>query len=110
MEGVLNSLLFDDDPIVGKRQILHVDEVDDKVVFEEKHDVTDILETNKALQNMVDEKANWKGEMHRVASIPMGIFMELQRKGITKDKKAFLRWLDDPEQKVFRTRPGKLSK
>jgi hypothetical protein len=46
--------------------------------------------------------------MDRVASIPMGVYMELDAKGIARDEKAFARWLDDPDQRAFRTRPGRL--
>jgi hypothetical protein len=86
-----------------------VDETDDVVHFEERQDVTEIVEDNKHFMNATDERARY-GEFDRVASIPIGVFMELRKKGIVQDRKAFARWLDDPDNKVFRTRPGKLSK
>jgi hypothetical protein len=38
-----------------------------------------------------------------VARIPMVIWQNLQRLGITKDEAALNRWLNDPDNCVFRT-------
>jgi hypothetical protein len=82
---------------------------EERTVFETIHDVEPILEANKLFMNDVDERARY-GEMDRVASIPLDIYLELDRKGIAKDPVAFKRWLDDPDNRAFRTRPGRLSR
>lgn len=50
----------------------------------------------------------WKGDMHKVASIPMVVYHELQQKGIDRDQAEMKRWLNKAENQVFRTKPGKV--
>lgn len=78
-------------------------------IYEDVQDVTEILDANKAEYNMHDERSRWNHEGTKVASIPLVVWEELKRKGIADDQKALLRWLDDPDNRAFRTRPGKLS-
>lgn len=102
------SRLFSSDPLTRVRTLWHED-VDGNVTIETQHDVEDIIDLSKASYNSTDERARFgKGVMHRVAQIPMPILMELERRGITKDPKAFKKWLNDPDNRVFRTRPGKV--
>lgn len=100
---------FDDDPLTAQSRIFHFDYETDRVIMESQQDITDLVEVNKAEFNLHDERTPYN-EMHKVASIPMPVMMELHRKGILEDEKAFRKWLDDPDNKVFRTRPGRLSK
>lgn len=99
---------YDYDDATGIVRSVHFQSSDDAYTFVTRQDVTPIAEDAKAHFNSVDERTPWKGEMHRVASIPMTIFMDLQKKGIIKDKKAFAAWLNHPDNRVFRTRPGKV--
>ena len=39
----------------------------------------------------------------KVASIPLVIWRQLQRLGITNDEQALFKWLNDPDNRVFRT-------
>lgn len=104
----MQTRLFDADPVTGIRRLFHWDPVDRKAHIETIHDVEDILEGNKERYNGVDERAGWKGEMHRVASIPMPLFFELKKKGIVDDPKALRQWLNDSDNRLFRTRPGRV--
>jgi len=81
---------------------------DGSVTLETIQDVTDIAEANKQVFNQFDERSNWKGDMHKVASIPMSVYYDLKRKGILDDPAAMKRWLNSSENQVFRTRPGKV--
>jgi hypothetical protein len=45
-----------------------------------------------------------------VARLPLHVYFELKRKGIADDKEAFAKWLDDPANSAWRTRPGRVSK
>jgi hypothetical protein len=101
------SLLFDEDRDAAMRRIWHQD-ADGRIVLQTEHDVQDIIDDAKTRYNLHDERAPWKGDTHKVAQIPMPILMELERKGITRDQKAFKAWLNDPDNRVFRTRPGKV--
>jgi hypothetical protein len=100
------------------RPVFHA-ENDDKGTFHygEEQDCEDIIESNKYLYNLHDQRAPFvqrkadgtKEVFHRVGNIPMVILMDLMSKGILDDDKAFKKWLDDPDNKYFRTRPGRLS-
>lgn len=63
---------------------------------------------NRYFYNQFDERARWKDEGEVVARIPDPILLRLQEQGLLDDKIAFLKWLDHPDQRVFRTRPGRL--
>jgi hypothetical protein len=99
--------LFDLDPLQKIRRLFHWDNSSDSFVIETQQEVTDIVEANKSLYSEIDARARY-GEMDRVASIPMNIYMDLQKSGIADDPKAFKRWLNDPDNRVFRTRPGRI--
>lgn len=104
------SRLFDEDPLTGSRTIFHHD--GENITFETINDFTDLVEANKASMNVFDERARFKNDLNRVASIPLEILFELKRKGVlgdnfmVLDQKAFKRWINDSDNKAFRTRPG----
>lgn len=112
MAPVITRVLDDSDGITS---LVHTD--GETITFEDFQDVENVLEMNKLLYNDVDAKTPFKGDgLHRVASIPLVVMVELERQGIVdsawnvKDEARFLRFLDDPENIYFRTRPGKLSR
>jgi hypothetical protein len=100
--------LLDYDPVMKIKRVFHYDEVEDAFHIETLQDVTGIAEHAKTLNAQKDERASWKGDMHLVASIPMTVYAELEAKGITRDEKAFKKWLNDRDNRVFRTRPGQV--
>ena len=100
------SKLFDIDPVPGVKKMWHYDGDKDEAIIETVVDATDVIEENKAAYNQVDEKANWKGDMHKVASIPMALFYDLKKQGIIDDQARLKAWLNDPDNRFFRTRPG----
>ena len=99
--------LFDYDPVAKTKQFFHFNHADDSGVIETLQDCTDIVEDAKGKFNLIDERAGWKGDIHHVAQIPNSVFFALP-KALREDPKALKRWLNDPDQKAFRTRPGKL--
>jgi hypothetical protein len=103
----MESRLFDADPITGSRTILHID--DKRVVAEERQDVGAIVEAAKRRFNSVDERASF-GEMSHVSFIPMNILYELRRKtkGNREFDAALRKWLNDRDNRDFRTRPGRV--
>jgi hypothetical protein len=103
----MQKLLISENQGIGQKQYWHEDD-DGNVTIQTVQDVTAVVEANKAAFNQVDEKANWKGDLHKVGSIPMSIYFDLQRRGILHDEKRLKVWLNDPENRVFRTRPGKV--
>ena len=102
----MTSKLFDYDPITGTKKIWHYDAGKDEAVIETIFDVQAIGEDNKAKYNSFDERANWNGDMHHVASIPMSLFYQMKAEGKLDDQAYMRRFLNDPNNRVFRTRPG----
>ena len=76
---------------------------DDKFVYHTKQDVRPIIEHCKVLSEQTPGK-----EMRHVAEIPMVIYQQAMREGWIKDKAKFKRWLNDPENRFFRTTGGKV--
>jgi len=99
--------LFDYDPTTGTTKWWHYDADKDEATIETVFEVGDLIEQNKASFNSVDERAKW-GEWSKVASIPMQLFYRLKNQGIVDDPAAMKRWLNDPDNKLFRTRPGRV--
>jgi hypothetical protein len=101
--------LLDIDPLTKVRSMFHSEDPDgNDMILEDVQDVTEILDHNKAERHMHDERSGWKGDMHRVASIPLVVWAELKREGIATDTKRLKKWLDDPDNMAFRTRPGRV--
>lgn len=91
----------------GRYTIAH--KLDDVVVLETKQDVTDIIELNKIQVDNATRKID--NTMTHVARIPFTVIDDLNAKGImqgfmVKDEKAFKRWLNNPDNRVWRTYPG----
>jgi hypothetical protein len=104
----MHSKLFDSDPLTGAKKIWHYNGDTDEAIIETVVDVSGVIEQNKAAFNQVDENANWKGDMHHVAQIPMAVLYDLKAKGIADDPARMKAWLNDPENRFFRTRPGRV--
>ena len=107
MADVINTTLVSENAAIGQKQFMHEHD-DGSITIQTVQEVADVAEANKSAFNQFDERAGWKGDMHRVASIPMSIFYDLQRKGILNDPVAMKKWLNASENRVFRTRPGKV--
>ncbi|WP_043285644.1 hypothetical protein [Paraburkholderia oxyphila] len=99
---------FESVPEFGIERIWHYDETNDTATIENRQNHDPLLEHTKGQYNAVDERARWGDGMHKVASIPIIIYQELKMKGIIDDPVAFKKWLNDPENRFFRTRPGKV--
>ena len=90
-------------------QYYHQDASTGEVHLEDVTDVTEMVETNVGQFNNYDERTPWNtagAGFNKVASIPMGLYMEMKKKGVIDDPKALRRWLNDRDNLVFRTRPG----
>jgi len=85
------------------------------IVIQTRQDVTDIVEQNKKEFNSFDERARWSDQLfgNKVASIPMTVIDDLNKQGIMRgfavlDDKRFAMWLNDPINRAWRTRTGKV--
>ena len=86
----------------------HYDDATDEAVIETIMDVSGVVADNQQKFNQFDERANWKGDMHHVASIPMALFYKMKAEGKLDDQAYMKRWLNDPDNRAFRTRPGEV--
>lgn len=85
------------------------------IVIQTRQDVTNIMEQNKKEFNSFDERAKWSDQLfgNKVASIPMTVIDDLNKQGIMRgfavlDDKRFAMWLNDPMNRAWRTRTGKV--
>jgi len=102
-------MILKDDPVTKSRTIMHADPMTGDGHIEKIVDVTDIVEANKAHLAMFDERQRCAADGEMVASIPLHIYYALP-KHIREDEKEFRKWLDDSDQRAFRTHPTKLSR
>lgn len=107
----LTPTLLDTDDVTGTETWFHFDPISEVATYETRREVGDITDLNRAVFNEYDERARWgNGVQHRVASIPDFLYWDLERKfGSPKDnQKAWKAWLNDPDNRAFRTRPGRV--
>ena len=98
--------LFEKDPLTGITRYWRHNPLDDTAYIETVQHVEDMLDANKAEYGAAD--SGWKGDMHKVASIPMAVYHDLKARGIVDDPVRLKAWLNDPDNRYFRTRPGKV--
>lgn len=85
----------------------HYDESEKKATIVSTQDVEPILDNNKRLQNWNDGYSPSR-ELRRVASIPLVVVDDLIKRGIWNDKKKMRAWLNDSQNRFFRTAPGRV--
>lgn len=79
-------------------------------MIEAKQDVSPIIERNKARMAATDERTR-HSEWEQYAEIPTEVWYgHLVPSGIANDEKRLRKWLDNRDNLLFRTRPGRLSK
>ena len=87
-------------------------DTDEGIVVATQQDVTDIIENNKREYNA--SSTTWgDGDVfsNKVASIPFTVIDELNKQKIMRgfhvlDPKRFKAWLNDPDNRFFRTKQG----
>ena len=99
-------------PVKFRDSTVHADG-DGGIIIETKQDISAILEQNKKEYNSYDERARWSDHLfgNKIASIPMTVIDELNKQGIMRgfavlDEKRFKAWLNERDNRVFRTRTG----
>lgn len=96
--------LFGKDPVTGITQYWHVTDKGEYVI-ETQQDVSAIAERNKREFNETPDRYR---DVNKVASIPLNVYYDLKRRGIADDPKKFKQWLNDRDNRVFRTRAGRI--
>lgn len=79
----------------------------EKTVVRTDYPVAQTIAENGALRNLASP--GWAGDWHRVASVPLNIFheqlAEAERQG---DDKYVSRWLNDSDNRAWRTKEGRV--
>lgn len=96
--------IFDTDPLTGITRYWHVKK-NGEFAIETQQDVSGVIKANTRSHADINSKEKW-GDMARVASIPLSVYYDLKRRGIVDDPVAMKRWLNDPDNRAFRTRGG----
>lgn len=104
LEGIMKKTL-DFDPVTRISHVFNYDEVTDEATITAEQDVTAVIEANKRAYNDAPDR---HGEWSRVAQIPMVVYMDLKKQGILDDQVSMKKWLNDPDNRFFRTRPGSI--
>jgi hypothetical protein len=91
------------DPTTERATEITADSDAGGLTFVHAQNTRQIVESAKRIASNFDpHRRNPDGFTH-VARIPMVIWRQLQRLGITKDEKALNAWLDARDNRVFRT-------
>lgn len=82
------------------------------VTLETKQDVTEIIEGNKQMFNQITSQDKW-GDLTKVARLPLTVIDDLNKKRVMRgfaviDETRFKAFLNDPDNRFFRTRPGRV--
>ena len=85
-------------PATGRNTEVEID--GKELLFVHSQDTKPIVESCKAIASSFDPLVR-RDTVH-VARIPMVIWQQLQRLGITKDEAALNRWLNERDNAVFR--------
>lgn len=88
-------------------------DTNDNAVIKQEEDLTPYIEQNKKEYNQ--STSTWSGNPlgNKIASIPNIVIDQLNKDGIMQgfqvvDQRRFFKWLNDPDNRYFRTKQGKL--
>lgn len=100
--------LFERNPFTGIQRIFVPSDDGNKFDIVSQQEVEGIVEDTKYNYNITPHKRiqKFKGDSTLAAQIPLTLFWELKRKGIADDDAAMKRWLNDPDNRVFRLQSG----
>lgn len=80
---------------------------DGTTTYRTDYHIDDTLEANKAMQNTLDP--GWKGDWHKVASIPVGIFHDKLAEATRQDDWKYVsKFLNDVDNRLFRAKLGRV--
>lgn len=101
--------LFSND---GVRQTIAHQDGEGGLILETKQDVSKIIEGNKKMFNEVTSLDKW-GDLTHVARLPLTVIDDLNKKGIMRgfavvNETEFKAFLNHPDNRFFRTRPGRV--
>lgn len=90
-----------------KRTVWARQNPDGSTTYRTDYHVDDTLEANAAMRNSATN--GWAGDWHKVASIPLGVYYDKLHHASLQDDQAFInRFLNDADNRAFRTKEGRL--
>jgi hypothetical protein len=95
---------FETNSCTGERSHFVMEDGADEITIVTEQDLEPILQKAKDSRNRRDE--GWKGELHHVAFMPNPIMEKLRREGKLHDQKELTKWLNHPDNKIFRSKEG----
>lgn len=109
---MIESTPFSINPLTGSVTTFHYDHATDEFHLETTVDLQPFIDLARAAYN--ESRSDWKGDLHHVAAIPMILLPELEKQGIMTsggrilDEAKLKAWLNDADNRAFRTRPGRV--
>lgn len=101
----MTKRLFAVDPMTGTASYVDYDELTDSFTLVDEVDPTELIEWNKRFYNEAPDR--W-GNGATVARLPALLRHQLKQAGILDDPKAYAKWLNDPDNRAWRIRPGRV--
>lgn len=102
----MTTLLYDAwNPVTRRSTSIELDSETGLPVIVQTQDFKPILEANRRQANNFDPYL--RTDTRHVARIPMVVWQRLMRTGVAKDERALNAWLDDPDNRAFRTDDGR---
>ena len=90
----------------GVQTAIHTENGDGTFHVTKQQDIQSTLDFTKYLRG---QSINRHDDSRHVAEIPPVIAAKLLREGVLQDSKRLLKWLDNPDNKYFKTWEGTLS-
>jgi len=78
---------------------------DDKLVYHTTQDVNPVIDHVKKLRDNTIKPGK---DMRHIAEVPMVVYQRAVREGWDRDRTAWKKWLNNPDNNVFRTWQGKV--
>ena len=98
--------LFDYDVKTG-RQVWRTENADGTTTFRTDYPVQAAIDTNTAQRNLAQK--GWAGDYHHIASIPLNTFWDQLGDASRQQDDAYIsRWLNDADNRAFRTKDGRV--
>lgn len=92
-------LPLDRDPATRSVQTFAYDEGTDRATIVDSQDAQPVLDMVAALRSQGEQDKS--KDLWYVGSIPLNLWQDLRRRGITRDQRAFRRWLLDHPKLLF---------
>lgn len=98
--------LFDHDEKMGRTVWARTND-DGTTTFRTDYRVDDIIRDNTAMRNAASP--GWKGDWHKVASIPLNIYYDQLHEATVQDDHRYVsRWLNDSDRRAWRSKDGQV--